>query len=983
MLARLIIAILCVFCLAAVAFGQPISGPLVRSWHTEDGLPSDAVNCVAQAPDGFLWIGTDEGIARFDGTHFVTFAAPEGLPTLRVTSIAIEPDGTVWASLYGLGVVRIRDGVVKCYTPHDGLPAHDERVAVDTDGAVWAVAENGLVRWDSGHFAKVPDPPEHGVVRDPLALHSGGLLCTFINGNPAILKNGVWSNLEPPIPPELGHALRFAEDSAGHLWAITERHTVLRLEAGAWRVIPFANEPDASVLRLIAAGPGGEVAVVCQSGAAWEFKDGEFVPLIPFDPSWELPEAAFYDRDGQLWIGAFSSGLVRVSPRRVETILVSPEGGAPSSICSILERKPGVYWLGANGGGAWQWANRSMSRLNSPPEAAAAYTLAMLRARDGAAYIGSDLGVAQIREGGAGIRIPLPGFEGGDYIDALAEDAAGNVWAGAGSGKLYRIRDARAELMNAGSRAGAIRAIETTPDGALWYATLHEGVHRIMGGKTTVFGMADGLRVAHINALYCDASGTLWAGTFGGGLARFKAGWFESLGTEAGINDDTITQIIDDPAGRLWLGGPRGLCAVSITDIDAVLEKRADRVDPSLFNRSEGMISTDFSLMRPIRDSEGFLCFGTRSGLVRVDLARLNVPHQGLRVFIQEFNVDGKSLAVPPGTAWPAEMDLGLGVTRLEIGFTAPDLRLPEYTPRFRWRLIGGDERWHDAGSERRVLLERLPPRSYRFEVIASLPDGTWTAPASLGFILRSYHYWQTWWFMALCVLAALLAAAAIARSVILRRAERARVIVERTRAVQAERTRIAREMHDEIGSNIAALDMLSGYILKGEIDERARNDVADMGRIARETTDSLHEVLWLMGERGDLGIDLADQLAVAATRMLHGVDVRWSERLSHFPDPIGQAARRQIFLFFKEALANVIKHSGAGIVTLASSFHNGEYRLVIADDGCGFDAGKAEKGIGLANLSARAESAGGRAVIESAPGGGTSVTLVVPVSSA
>jgi signal transduction histidine kinase len=417
-----------------------------------------------------------------------------------------------------------------------------------------------------------------------------------------------------------------------------------------------------------------------------------------------------------------------------------------------------------------------------------------------------------------------------------------------------------------------------------------------------------------------------------------------------------------------------------VAELNTALDGRVERVNPRSFGLSDGLVSTDFMHMRPVRIGEGQLCFGTRRGMVRVDPAKIKFSHQDLRVFIEALRVDGKSRPVPIGAAWPASVDLGAGVAQLEVGFTAPELQAPERL-RFRWRLTGFDDNWRDTRGERSVSLYRLPPGHYQFEVSASRVDGTWTSPTTLALVLRP-HYWETWWFRLLCVAGGALVVSAIVREVLKRRNERARARLEQRRAIETERARIARDLHDEICSNLAALKTVSGVILKGEIGEGARQNVAEIGRIACETNDSMHEVLWLMGERVASGMHLANQLDLAANRILQGFDMSWRERLDEFPASIGPAAQRQVFLFFKEALSNVVKHSGATKVELASCLRDGEFRLVVADNGCGFDARTVSKGVGMGSIQARAESIGGRASIESAPGDGATVTLAVPVYS-
>jgi signal transduction histidine kinase/ligand-binding sensor domain-containing protein len=975
------LVIACLLCLVAGVFGQSPGQALVRQWHVEDGLPSNAVDAIAQTPDGFLWLGTSEGLVRFDGVQFLSFGLRDGVPRKRVFSLVVDRNGALWAATAD-EVVCNRNGVFTCYKVQGGMRQWDANLAVDAEGNIWAATNRGLARWDSGRFTVVGEclvglPDWEGIWTS----HSGELWNADHDGTWVVWKDGSWAKRLPTPPKNVGPVLRITEDSNGTVWGFSASGNPVRLDSDGWHAAPIVDLAPGSAAMRIAAGPHGEVAIAYSSGRVWLLSGEQFVPFGAIDPTGnEAPATLHFDTNGKLWAGTFSRGLVRLSPSCLDNGFSNFAVAGLTAIRAIQEVNTGVLWLGTEGNGWWTWSNGAPARLELGRGTSSSYADAILRARDGTVYLGSEAGVVRYRATEGGSRLVLPGFERGDFIQALSEDAFGDVWAGSGAGKLYQIRGDHVEWINPGAKGGSIQSILGTPDGAIWYATALSGVQRMLNGTCMVFTKGNGLRVNDVQSLHIDSAGTLWAGTNDGGLARFKNGRFQSLGTDVGLDDDKVIQMVDDSSGRLWLAGPRGLSVVPLAELNAAFDGRAERVNPRCFGLSDGLVSTDFMKMRAVRVGEGQLCFGTRRGMVRVDPGKITFSNEDLRVFIEALRVDGRSRSVPLGSAWPASVDLGAGVAQVEIGFTAPELNAPEHT-HFRWRLANFDDNWRDTHGERSVTLYRLPPGRYRFEVIASRVDGAWTAPVALALILRP-HYWETWWFRLLCIAGGALAGGAIVREVLKRRNERAQARIEQQRAIEAERTRIARDLHDEIGSNLAALSMASGFILKGEIGEGARQDVTEIGRIARETNDSMHEVLWLMGERAASGIELANQLDLAANRILQGIDVSWRERLETFPTSIGPEAQRQIFLLFKEALSNVVKHSCATKVELASRFRDGELRLVVADNGCGFDVEAVRKGVGLVSLLARAESVGGQMGIESAPGRGTTITLAVSVCS-
>ena len=504
--------------------------------------------------------------------------------------------------------------------------------------------------------------------------------------------------------------------------------------------------------------------------------------------------------------------------------------------------------------------------------------------------------------------------------------------------------------------------------GALWIGGA-DGVFRVAGGHVTHhYTTANGLSHDHVRAIHEDADGVLWIGTYGGGLNRLENGRFTSYGLKAGLPDTAVSRILEDGRGNLWMSGNRGVFRVSRRQLNDFAAGRIPYLTSVTYGTADGMIieETNGGFPAGWRTPDGRLWFPTIKGLIGIEPS--TVAPTAPSVVVEQTVANGR--VVDAG----ALRGLGPGNVDAEFHYTAIDLGAAEKT-RFRYRLEGYDPDWIDSGARRVAYYTKLPPGSYHFTVMATDSDGAWgTTPARVAVTVV-----PLWWQRRASFLAGLLllvgATAVIVRHVSLRRA-RARVAeLERERALDRERTRIARDLHDELGSRLTHIAMMADPVAGGAGDPA-------IARAAREAARTMDELVWSVNARNDTVEGVAQYLAQFAEEHIVAAGVRC--RIVMPPGlparPLAADVRRQLYLACKEAVHNAVKHAQASEIRVGYRLDGDRFAVEIADDGRGLPASIGPTGNGLRHYRERMDAAGGTVVVESAPASGTRVRFTVPV---
>lgn len=950
---------------AALDPGRGVAQFHHTAWTVNHGAPGQ-VTALAQTADGYLWLGTEIGLYRFDGARFTRFVPPgkDSFPATSVSTLFASPTGGLWVGFRYGGVSLIEGTRVRHYGQADGLPTSTVfRFAEDGDGRLWAATFTG----------------------------------------PVSLRGQHWVRPTPAMAYPGRQARTLFTDRDGTLWVATERGmVVLRRGAGAFARVP------ASV---------GRVSQIAQApdGAIWVAEaDGGVRPLLEKG----APGASaglIFDRDGVLWATTLATGLLRRSPHRpagdIEYFRRS-DGLSSDYVQPLLEDREGNLWVGSSRGlDRFRHANLIQVAL---PEGAQEFAIA---ADGDALLVGTRNHPLQRVDMASRQVLALP-----SAVTAMHQDASGHTWL-AGPDGLWRKQGARFEKVSdlpVSGRSG-VQAIATTPDGAVWLSLNTPGLHRYQHGRWTHLHDQQGLPPGDSPlVMQGDARGRLWLGFARNAVAVMQDGKFSTPWSGAPLDVGNVTALFEDPRG-MWIGGERGLAQLIDgqvrnvvpgvrEDLRGISGIVADAGGDLWFNGARGVVRVRAgdvaglfggrdrpryerfdaldalpgiaAQFRPLptaaRTQDGRLWFSTTSGLVTIDPRRIVRNPVPPPVEILSLAVDGAPVPVHAG-----KVALPAGTRNLRIRFTALSLSIPERV-RFRYRLEGFDTHWFEASAARSAFYNAPGSGEYVFRVEASNNDGVWNEQGAQLAVSVAPHYWETGWFRVLCVAAAALVLWLLYLGRLRQLAARIRArLDERHR----ERERIARDLHDTL------LQSTQGLILRLHASSR-KLAASDPVRIELEAAMTMAERVAadgrerVRGLRGDVGHarDLGAAL-MAVLEESHGLETP-AVRLvvEGTPRLMQRCAGEEAYMIGREAMLNAFRHARATAVQVSISYARQAFRLRIHDDGVGFsqDAGAPDGHWGLEGMRERAARAGGSVTILSGrPGRGTEIDLQIPAAFA
>ncbi|MGD0813774.1 MAG: two-component regulator propeller domain-containing protein [Verrucomicrobiota bacterium] len=948
-----------------------------RVWQREQGLPQNFVRALAQTRDGYLWVGSDAGVSRFDGVRFVSFGLPEGFQTGPVQTLMGDDQGALWIGSVGRGLGRWQNGRFTAFVSGDGLPSDTvNALAEDSEGKLWVGTDSGLAVWQNGHL-ETPSAVAELAGKQITALFSRrkGAMWIGVKGAGVFsLRGGHLMQMTDPVFDDLlqdPHCLLV--DHEKRIWVGAGDDSVLYREGEQWRRYRFPRHLARHYVSALVEDPDGTVWAGSVSEGLFQFKHGKLVAVNASSGlSDNLVEALLVDREGKLWLGTHG-GLNRLRPRNLSVISYN-EGLGSGAVQGLTEVTPGVIWASKASEGLYTWDGRYFRPLAvaglSPGDG---QTGALLVARDGSCWMGGARGLLQIKDVRRAESEPgVPALTSLD-ISALGQDAQGRLWAGTRQGEVWWRENGQWQAQKNGQYVHAITALVPQRNGSMWVGTAGDGLFSVEGKADGLWSKQNGLLSDWIRTLYPDAEGILWIGTGGGGLSRLKEGRVATFSTLTGLPENTISQILEDDAGNLWLGGDRGIVCVNKHELEMVVAQKIPAVYPQVYGRTEGMLSEEcISGFFPLglRTKSGMLWFPTQEGIVVADPHRQMAGPPAPAVVLEETQVDGADAAEP--------LRLGPGKHRLEFRYTGIDFDAPERV-RFRYRLEGLDSDWVEAGSSRSASFPYVPYGKYRFEVIAGNGEGSWsTTGASVAVTVQPY-LWQTWWFRVPASLALLAMIAATARVLEKRKLHRRLEQLERERALAKERERIARDLHDDLGSSLARISLLSG-LLKADRNNpgQVESHAVKISQSADQTVRALEEIVWAVRPGSDSLQSLVEYIAHFANELFADGGIRCRLDLPHdLPAlPLPPEVRHNVFLVVKEALANALKHAAAREVHISAEATDQALEIVVQDDGKGFDIRGQSRGNGLGNMRRRAQAIGENVTIESRPGHGTTVKL-------
>ena len=983
------------------------------AWQTEQGLPQNTVQAVLQTRDGYLWIGTREGLARFDGIRFTIFdkrSAPQ-LPHNRIRALYEDRAGGLWIATPG-GLARYAQGRFTPFTRREGL-ASDEVVSVieDRGGGLWVATAEGLHRLKDGRitaYGRREGVPERGL--GPLIEDREGALWIGSAEGLTRFQNGAFTNYgrREGLAGDAVQALFL--DLRGRLWIGTPTGLTLYAEGRFQNYAMRDGLADDSIL-AIAQDTAGRLWFGTPQGLS-EWRNGVFATYrrrdgLPGDRV-ELLQAG---REGRLWIGA-DGGLARFWNGRLAPV-AGQEGLAGNRILGLCEDREGSLWVGTETGGLSQLSERKFTSYTTRQGLSANLIRAIYEDRAGALWIGTQAGLNSFRDG----RIAAVPDRRALDVQALCEDREGALWLGTtqgllrrrgGSETLFGLRDGlvddhirslladRAGDLWIGTRKGLVRRRQGAftaftvldglgsdqigplcegRDGSLWIGTLG-GLTRFRDGAFATYASGAGLTTEAVTALYEDADGVLWIGTQGGGLYRLRDGSFAQFTLRDGLPDDVIYHILEDDAGYLWMSTNKGVVRVSREELYARRPGEARPINQLTYGTADGMETREcsgggFPAGGKMRD--GRLWFATVKGAVVVDPLHLRLNEQPPGVVIEQVVVDEQAFPADAAIEAPA------GKTRIEFYFAGLSFVAPGKVA-FKYKLENFDPDWIDAGTRRVASYTNVPAGRYRFRVLACNNDGVWNSMgASIELTQRPYFY-RTWWFYGLCLLSLALGGWGWYRARVAR--------MEREfSAVLAERNRIAREIHDTLAQGFAGISVQLELVarLLASAPQSAREHLDEARALVRDSLAEARRSVWDLRSQALEENDLPAALAETARRLIRGAAIEARVEVHGTFRRLDRNIEDHLLRIGQEALTNAVKHARPTRIRIDLTYEEKQLRLRIRDDGRGFDASVPREWLdghfGLLGMRERAEQLGGRLLVSSAPNEGTEITAEIPLA--
>src|SRR6476646_6198945 len=951
-------------------------------WRTEQGLPQNSVNAMVQDHEGYLWIGTFGGLARFDGERFKVFTSADtpGFASARIRSLYESRSGALWVGTVDGGLMRLHDGSATTYTEHDGLPPGViNSLREDGAGQMWINTSRGVAHFAGTKLEAYVSHRGKPVSEFYLQEQDGSMW--FQCGTKVVRFGADGSITTLNVGKPNGLLARKTRDGSVWIGWPEPQYRLARYHNGVFSDVQLPQTkkgkfaPDSPQL-LMAYDSDGELLLLTPAGLV-RVVDGKLgrPEALPWPASdGDLPKVRrlLVDREGNRWVGTIGSGLLRF--RRTPLIAYGREEGlANSSFSALFQDREGRFWMG---GDSLYWFYGSQFHLFP----GISNIRAISQTRDGAMWFGGYGGLYRWRSG------TLTHFDvDAPAVRTIHEDRQGTLWIGAimedRAGCLYRFRDGRLEQIPGISD---VRTIQDDRDGSLWLGGLQGLSHITASGNIVLYDQKQGLSNNAVYDIYQDSTGTLWLATYGGGLNRFRDGKFKAITTKDGLSNNMLLDILDDGNGDLWVSSNQNIFRFGLNELNDFLDGRSSSILPVSYGIAEGMRSSECNGGSPgsWRTPDGRLWFPTLRGVVAVD------PNAGSRlpppVVLEEAWANQLALA------HDVETSIRRADNTLNFRFTVLSFSAPEKA-RFKYRLEPFYKDWVDAGTRRDAHYTNMPPGKYSFQVVAANSYGVLSQnPVRLNFVILPAFY-ETNWFRLLC------AAMLVGMLWMLYQLRLSHIAHQFNMTLEArvsERTRIARELHDTLLQSFYGLLMsfqTAARLLPGrptEAKERLDHAIEQAEGAIMEGRDAVQGLRASMVQSNDLALAINTLGEELATDSNNHPSARFHVAVEGVPRDLHPILRDEIYRIAAEALRNAFRHAQAQQIEVEIRYDDQQFRLRVRDDGRGFDpavsASQGREGhYGLPGMSERAKIVGGKLTVWSEVDAGTEVDLQIPASAA
>ncbi|MFT3744652.1 MAG: two-component regulator propeller domain-containing protein [Pyrinomonadaceae bacterium] len=958
------------------------------SWTTDNGLPQNSVRGIARTPDGYMWFTTLDGLVRFDGLKFTVFNKnnSKGLETNRLFNLRAATDGSLWISTEKNELVILRDGLFTTYSSK--IPGGDILGFVQAeDGEIRVEGQKGEYSFHDNQFNLVLENENDGSQKE-VRFGGSGTKWTVRPTETTEERDGVIRTYQIENKTVSYYNGSTFEDSQGALW-IGDMGRLWRLKDG--RATPYVDttvlpsdtrphrlweESDGSIWFATGGFNRNGVGLVrLKNGKSTRFgtENGLTNDRIL---------ALFRDREGSIWL-ATEKGINRLRPSLITSLSVR-DGLPNNDVYPILKTRDGSILIGVNGGLSryrdGKIENSTVKFAKDPTNNVAIQSLA--EDQSGRIWIGAVGGLFVMD--GERIR-DVTGIIGSNpTIWTINAEPDGTIWLGTERDGIIKIKGEQVveRLTTDNGLAGNdVKFIQRTSNGEYWIAT-YGGLSHLVNGQFQNFTVKDGLPTDSIRTLKFDDDGTIWVGTYDGGLSRFRNGKFFNFNTGNGLFSDGAFSIVEDKTGKFWISSNQGIYSVSRSELNEVADGAKKSITSFGYGKQDGMLNVECNGGRQpssMTDEDGRIWFPTAEGIAIVDPASLKPNVMPPPVAIESIEIDRKAVSAAEIVRLEASQ------TQLDIAFTGLSFIKPEQI-RFKYKLDGLDEDWIDSGTRRNVSYTRLPPGDYTFTVIAANSDGVWNDIGRSVKISVAAPFYRTIWFRSLIALLAVgigFAVYAYRVNALKRRnvSQEAfsRQLIE---SQEAERKRIAQEIHDGLGQSLLVIKNRAALGLAAA--EKMKAD-EQFDEIRESVTDALSEVRAISQNLRPLHLE---RLGLTSTleEMIEQLDAASAIEINYDIEQIDGKLTPEneinLYRIVQESLNNVIKHSDATKASVSVFIESERLVLTIRDNGKGFDRDRVagRSGLGLNGIAERARILGGTLSIESEPGKGTTVLVNLSV---
>jgi signal transduction histidine kinase/ligand-binding sensor domain-containing protein len=956
----------------ALALGAPtaLNEYTRTSWNEEDGMPSSLVWAITQDRDGYLWLGTDLGLLRFDGVRFVALDQMPGitLDSKPVRALCAVRGGGLWIGFGdGGGLGRLVDGRLTTYPPSAGVPERVVAIVEDREGTIWAGGLMGLSRFRADHWERLSTAVGLPAKASVFGIYEDHLRSLWVSTSAGVFRR-VPSTDRFEATDVATRVRSFAENGAGEMWVVgPEPASDSSRDSTGWHALTGWR-----VLRD-------------HHGDLWVATLGQGVSRITTDPSgrprierWggsgklssDIVRSVFEDREGNIWVGT-QSGLNRLSENTLVSMLDTVD--ASEVVRAVTAGRHGGVWVGTDSA-VYRFDGNSRKRFDSRDGLPAGAVTAIHSDHDGVMWVATDQGHVSRLVNSRFELLPIPPAADLHLIWTVTADFDGGIWLGDIDKGLFRLKSG--SLTRFGDapeiRDKVVTCAMTDASGTVWVGFGDGSVAAYRDGSFRLYSQRHGLAGGGVGAILQGDDGTLWVGT-ARGVSRLDGDRFLPLTARNSLPDERAGALVQDRQGALWFSVRSGLVKVEPEQFERTRNDPTYQVQFRLYDRSDGLRGlpmTPRGYPTVTRGGDGNLWFVTSSGLAVVnprhaERDRLPPPVRIEQVIADRRVFDARS-----------HVDFSPLTSNLQIDYTGLSFRAPSKV-HFKYQLEGFDKGWTDAGTRRQAFYTNLPPREYRFHVIADNDGVSNDVGAYWVFAIRPTFY-QTRWFYALCTVTVVLAVLGAWQAHV-------RQVQRRFAAVIAERTRVARELHDTLLQSLVGVALQFEGLASDVVSEPQRAET-NFNRLRRQIQGYVREAqqsIWDLRSPTLESADLGTALREAGERISSGTPTRFElvirGRVARNAPRVDEALLR----IGQEAVSNAVRHANGTRVRMELIYEPQTVTLRVADDGEGFDlnalGAKRVTHWGLVTMQERAQEIGGEFTLTTAPGHGTTIAVRAP----